>query len=82
MIFFTSGNFPDKLKLARITPILGKGSRFDKDNYRPISVLCNFSKIIEKAMCDRLHRYLEHFKILYPLLFGFGEKSSTTPALT
>ena len=29
---FTSGNFPDKLKLSRIIPIFKKGSRFDKDN--------------------------------------------------
>ena len=27
---FTSGNFPDKLKLARITSIFKKGSRFDR----------------------------------------------------
>ena len=41
---FTSGNFPDKLKLARITPIFKKGLRFDKDNYGPVSLLSNFSK--------------------------------------
>ena len=70
---FTSGNFPDKLKLARITSIFKKGSRFDKDNYRPISFLSNFSRIIEKALYHRLYRYLEYFKILYPLLFRFRE---------
>ena len=32
--FFVSGNFPEKLKLARITPVLNKGSRFD--NYRQL----------------------------------------------
>ena len=42
-----SGNFPEKLKLARITPVFKKDSRFDKDNYRPISVLSNFSKLFE-----------------------------------
>ena len=61
---FTSGNFPDKLKLARITPIFKKGSRFDKDSSRPISFLSNFCKIIEKALYHRLYRYLEDFKIL------------------
>ena len=44
---FTSGNFRDKLKLARILSIFKKGSRFDKDNCRPISVLFN-SKMIKK----------------------------------
>ena len=62
---FSNGNFPDKLKLARITPIfIKKGSRLDEDNYRSISVLSNFSKIFEKAMYHRLYKYLEHFKIL------------------
>jgi len=53
-----------KLKLARITPIFKKGSRFDEDNYRPISVLSNLSKIIEKAMYQLLYRCLEDFRIL------------------
>ena len=46
-----------------------------------MSVLSNLNKIIEKAMYHRLKRYLEHFKILCPLLFGFREKSSTMRAL-
>ena len=78
---FTSGNFPDKLKLARITPIFKKGSRFDKDNYRPIAVLSSFSKVFEKAMYHRLYNYLEESRILYPLQFGFREKFATTHAL-
>ena len=78
---FASGNFPEKLKLARITPVFKKGSRSDIDNYRPISVLSNFSKLFEKAMYHRLYNYLEEFKILYPLQFGFREKCSTTHAL-
>ena len=70
-VSFSSGNFLEKLKLARITLISRKGSRFYnyKDNYEPISVLSKFS------------RHLKDFKILYPLLFGFREKSSTMHAL-
>ena len=47
---FLCGIFPSKLKLAKVTPVFKKGSRQDKDNYRPISVLFIFSKIFEKAM--------------------------------
>ena len=71
--FFTSGNFPYKLKLARIISVFKKGSRFDKDNYRPISFLSNFSKIIEK-LC--IIASIDIWKILRysdPLLFGFRE---------
>ena len=79
---FASGNFPEKLKLARITPVFKKGLRFDKDNYRPISVLSNFSKLFEKAMYHhRLYSYLEELKILYPLQSGSREKCSTNHAL-
>ena len=46
----------------------------------PVSVLSNFSKIIEKAMYHLFYRNLEDFRILYPLLFGFREKSSTMHA--
>ena len=60
---FASGNFPEKSKLARITPVFKKGSRSDIDNYRPISVLSNFSKLFEKAMYHCLYNYLEEFKI-------------------
>ena len=47
---FLCGIFPSKLILAKVTPVFKKGSRQDKDNYRPISVLFIFSKIFEKAM--------------------------------
>ena len=69
------------LKLAPITPVFKKGSRFDKDNYRPISVLSNFRKLFEKAMYHRLYSCLEELKILHPLQFVFREKCSTTHAL-
>ena len=38
---FLRGIFPSKLKLAKVTPVFKKGSRQEKDNYRPISVLSN-----------------------------------------
>ena len=74
---FASGNFPEKLTLARITPVFKKGSRFDKDNYRPISVLSNFTKLFEKAMYHRLYSYLEelkyfiHFNWFQRIMFDF-----------
>ena len=78
---FLSGIFPNKLKLAKVTPVFKKGSRQDKDNYRPISVLSIFSKIFEKAMYKPLYSYLEYHSILYPLQFGFRRKHSTNHAL-
>ena len=36
-----SGNFPDTLKYADITPVSKKGDTTDKTNYRPISTMLN-----------------------------------------
>ena len=42
--------FPTGLKQANITPVFKTGERYSKDNYRPISILPNVSKIFEKFM--------------------------------
>ena len=62
---FLCGIFPNKLKLGKVIPVLKKGSRQDKDNYRPISVLAVLSKIYEKAKYKRLYGHLECHNILY-----------------
>ena len=42
---FEFGVFPDRLKIVRITPIFKGAAKFDRRNYRPISVLPVVSKI-------------------------------------
>ena len=51
------------------------------NNYRPVSVLCVVSKIVEKIMYNRVTTFLERSQILYCNQFGFREKSSTHVAL-
>ena len=46
--------FPDKLKKAQVTPFLKKNDPLLKTNYRPVSVLCIFSKIFEKILEQQL----------------------------
>ena len=45
---FESGTVPDKMKIAKIVPVFKNGSADSPDNYRPISLLCNFAKIPKK----------------------------------
>ena len=77
----TSGKHPDKLKLAHTIPIFKKGTRLLVSNYRPISLLSNLNKILEKIMHKRIYAFLEKYEILYELQFGFRAGYSTTHAL-
>ena len=77
----TSGKHPDRLKLANALPIFKKGSRLLVSNYRPISLLSNLNKILEKIMHKRIYAFLEKYDILYELQFGFRTGFSTTHAL-
>ena len=78
--FFT-GTFPDLMKLAMITPTYKGGSRLEASNYRPVSVLPIFSKILEKLMQKRLTKYLYQKNIIYEHQFGFQKNKSTALAV-
>ena len=43
-----TGDHPDILKISKTIPIFKKGSRLQVSNYRPISLLSNLNKILEK----------------------------------
>ena len=51
---FSSGIFPDILKIAKVIPIHKNGNKNDPNNYRLISIVSTFSKILEKLMYQRL----------------------------
>ena len=61
--------FPDKLKKAQVTPLYKKNDPLLKTNYRPVSVLCIFSKIFEKILEQQLSDFFENiFNPFYVLL--------------
>jgi len=74
------GMFPDRLKFAEVKPLFKKGASTEFCNYRPVSLLTSFSKIIEKIIYVRLCRHLNANNILVNEQFGFREKSSTEMA--
>ena len=67
---FSTGVFPDKLKMAEVIALHKKGATDSLSNYGPISHLSAFSKIFEKFMHKRLYSFFEVNEILYPLQFG------------
>ena len=78
---FLNGIFPDSLKIVKVTPVYKAGDSSDLGNYRPISVLPCFSKILERIMYKRLYKYLQENKILYCKQFGFQAGHSTDHAI-
>ena len=76
-----SGVFPDLLKIAMVSPVFKTGDTADISNYRPISILPCFSKILERVMYNRLYKYLTDQKILHPQQFGFRKGHSTEHAI-
>ena len=55
---FSTGVFPDMLKIAYIIPVLKKGDRQDYNKYCPISLISNLSRLIEKLAHKRLYYFL------------------------
>ena len=78
---FSTGQHPDLFKISKVIPIFKKGSRLLVSNYRPISLLSNLNKILEKLVHNRVYKFLEDFNCLYSLQFGFRQKHSTNHAL-
>ena len=78
---FSSGIFPDALKICKVVPIHKGESTQELNNYRPISLLSIFDKIIEKLMHKQLYNFLNAHDILFNNQFGFRKNNSTSFAL-
>ena len=73
------GEFPNDLKHAGIVPICKKNNKCEKENYRPVSILSNFSKTYEKLMYNQLYEYFEN--ILFSNQCGFWKRYSAQHCL-
>ena len=70
-----TNTFPDRAKQASVTPIdKGGNDKHIYTNYRPVSVLNTFSKIIELAIFDQLTKHANNFLSIfvstYPKMYG------------
>ena len=74
-----SSIFPSELKKADIIPIHKKKSKFDIENYRPVSILPVLSKIYERCMFDQMYSYFN--QILSKHQCGFRQGHSTQHSL-
>lgn len=79
---FSTGVFPDQLKIAKVLPIHKSGDKRLFNNHRPISVLPAISKILEKLMYNRISEFCTTNNIISQAQYGFRQGRSTETALT
>ena len=78
---FSSGIVPTKFKQTSVVPVYKTKSPTSLCNYRPISLLSIFNKLLEKLMYKRLLDFLEKKKVLFKKQYGFRENHSTDHAI-
>ena len=79
---FHTGIFPDRMKVAKVIPLLKSGDKHSFNNYRPVSLLSQFSKLIEKLFAQRFDCFIDKHQLLSESQYGFRKNRSTATALT
>ena len=76
-----SGIFPKMFKTAKVLPLYKKGDRLLLENYRPVSLLCSLSKVLEKIVFDKIVQFLTQHNILSDSQHGFRRGRNTQTAI-
>jgi hypothetical protein len=79
---FNSGAYPEVFKRALVVPINKSGDLTNIMDYRPISILPVFNKIVEKTVHRQVTCFLDKNNFLYNRQYGFRERCSTESAAT
>ena len=72
-----TGIFPEKLKIAKVTPLFKHGEKNLMENYRPISLLASISKIFERVVFNQIYQYFVENNLLFDGQYGFRKHHST-----
>ena len=73
--------FPQLWKTAKTIPLHKKDEKMYPKNFRPVSLLPIYSKILERAAFCQIIQYMETNNLLHPSHHGFRAKHNTTTAL-
>ena len=79
-VSFKTGQIPDFLKISRIIPIPKISKPVSANDFRPISISCNFLLLLERVYYSQLSEYIKNKNILSKFQFGFRENCSTEHA--
>ena len=61
---FSTGTFPNRMKVAKVIPLFKDGDKNSFTNYRPVSLLSQFSKVLEKLFVEKLEEFIQKNKLL------------------
>ena len=78
---FECGIFPNSMKTSKVIPLFKSGSKTSFSNYRPVSLLSQFSKILEKLFDTRLQSFMDKNCLISECQYGFRSGYSTSSAL-
>ena len=73
-----NGQFPAIYKYSHVIPLFKKGERFLPSNYRPVALLSNVGKGMERIVFKRIYNFLLDNNLLYKYQSGFVPGHSTT----
>ena len=78
-----TGFVPQQMKVSKVIPLykIDSGDKSNFSNYRPISILSSFAKLIEKIVCCQLMNYLNNQDLLYHHQYGFRGKHGVSHPL-
>ena len=65
-----SSTFPEQWKTAKVIPNHKKGSVNEPKNFRPVSLFCPASCLLERIICDQVIHYLETNNLIHPQVHG------------
>ncbi len=78
---FQTDTFPNKMKIIQVIPLYRSGSNHHFTNYRPVSLLPQFSKILKKLFNNHLEKFIDKHNLLSDSQYGFRTNRSTSLAL-
>ena len=73
-------NFIKRLKTARIVRVHKGGPHSTMSNYRPMSIVPSFAKILEKIVVLQLYNFFEESSLITESQLGFRAGKSTEKA--
>ena len=77
----SSGIFPTIWKSSKIVPLFKKDDPLCPYNYRPVAIIPVLSKVMERAVCNQMVKYLTENELIHPCHHAYRKNHNTTTAI-